>query len=906
MKKQIYVFVTLLSIIFSVFSSASRIFPTVKATYVEDPITKDTIWTLVDSPFVVSKDITVYPNATLTIEPSVEVRFGEFSLKVLGVLFANGTSKSITFTSNKMLPQDGDWNGILFNGMQKSTLINCFVKYATNGILVENGNVDIINSSISLSQNGITALNAILNIQNTTVSLCSQNGIIADNSEVTIQNSIIMENKGNGISITGDGPVTVQWNIIMANGNGILLTGNQTSRIYINRNKISANKENGIQIDAESHSQTTISYNNISSNTNGIYISTPISTYITNNSISYNAIGVLYDRGSHTANYNDIYANEMGMNVELNATVNAEYNYWGDKSGPYHDQLNPTGQGNPVGGDGVNLDFIFFLFKSIGYINTRPTAVLLSDKSLIPPNGEVMFFATGSFDADGRVDRYLFNFGDGYSSGWTTLSIFTHKYSTTGTYSANLTVVDDYGTTSDVVSATINVQNLTPLQASAYLSDSTVHEKDNVSVTVHVTDSVNPVENATITMFSVIGGNFSQSSGLTNATGYLATTFTAPDIAEKTYIRIVARVSKSGYADGSAHQYLEVSPFLSVQIDANPNVVRSEGTSQVLVHVKSNDEPVVNASVTLSSSLGSLSSETGVTDSNGAFSVIFTAPQTTTLLYAIMIATATKSGYMDGTGQTTIVIEPKILNVQIVADPNATISEAKMNITVSVKYETIPIAQANVTVTAESGNFSTASGLTDAYGNITFTFTAPPVSTQSKIIITAIATKTGYATAQNQLEVTINPRTFIVTIDAPYVKSEELANVIVQVMCKEDATPVVGANVTIWSSAGNFNVTTKTTDASGACNFVFRAPYTTAQIFVTITANVTKNGYINGGNQTETIVIPKITSEQEGGWPLTIILLILIPIIIIAIAVVILVKLKIISVSTREEEEEYQ
>lgn len=906
MRKQIYISVILLTIIFSVFNSANRIFPAVKATYIEDPITKDTIWTLVDSPFVVSKDIIVYPNATLTIEPGVEVRFGEFSLTVLGVLFANGTSKPITFTSNRMLPQKGDWNGIIFNGIQKSTLINCFVKYATNGILVENGNVDIINSFISLSQNGITALDGILNIQNTTVSQCSQDGIITDNSEVTIQNSIIMENEGNGISITGDGPATVQWNMIMANGNGVLLTGDQTSRIYINQNKISANKENGIQIDAESHSQITISYNNISSNTNGIYISTPTSTYITNNSISYNAIGVLYDRGSHTANYNDIYANEMGMDVELNATVNAEYNYWGAKSGPYHDQLNPTGQGNPVGGDGVNLDFIFFLFKSIGYINTRPTAVLLTDKILIPANKEIVFFASESFDADGRVDRYLFNFGDGYSSGWTTLSVFTHKYSTTGAYSANLTVVDDYGTASYIVSATINVQNLQSLQVSTYLSDSTVHEKDNISVIVHVTDGVNSVANATITMFSVIGGNFSQSSGLTNATGYLATTFMAPDITEKTYIRIVARASKSGYADGSSHKYVEVSPFLSVQITANPNVVRSEGTSQILVYVKSNDEPVVNASVTLSSSLGSLSSEMGVTGANGAFSVIFTAPQTITFLYANMAATATKSGYMNGTGQATIVIEPKILNVQIVAEPNATISEAKMNVTVSVKYETISIAQANVTVTVESGNFSTTSGLTDAYGNIMFTFTTPPVNVQSKIVITAIATKTGYATAQNQLEVTINPRTFIVTIDAPYIKSEELANVIVQVTCGEDATPVVGANVTIWSSAGNFNVTTKITDASGACNFVFRAPYTTAQIFITITANVTKNGYINGGNQTETIVTPKITSEQEGGWPLTAILLILIPIIIIAIVVVVLVKLKIISVSTREEGEEYK
>jgi hypothetical protein len=293
----------------------------------------------------------------------------------------------------------------------------------------------------------------------------------------------------------------------------------------------------------------------------------------------------------------------------------------------------------------------------------------------------------------------------------------------------------------------------------------------------------------------------------------------------------------------------------------------------------------------------------GVTNSNGAFSVVFTAPQTTTFLNAILTAEATKNGYINGTGQATIVVEPKILNVQIEAQQNTTISEAKMNITVHVEYETVPIAGANVTTSAESGNISMSNGLTDASGNVTFAFTAPPVGTQSEITITATASKAGYATGQSQLEITIDPRTFIVTINAPFVESEENGNVIVQVICKEDSTPVANANVTISSSAGNFEVITKATDASGACNFVFNAPYTTAQISVTITANVTKNGYTNGGNQTEAVVYPKTTSQQEGGWPLTTILLILIPIIIVVV-VVALIKLRVIRVSSSDEEEE--
>jgi parallel beta-helix repeat protein len=687
---------------------------------------------------------------------------------------------------------------------------------------------------------------------------------------------------------------------VSANGNGILLTGNENASVNISQNIISANKQNGIRIDAN-NTDTTIVNNIVSSNDNaGFYVSSTKSTYITNNSVSYNKIGILYDDGDHKADFNDIYSNEMGMNVLMNAIVNAEYNYWGDKSGPYHESLNPNGRGNPVGGDGVNLDFIFFLTKPIGIINIRPTAILLTDKIWARPNEDVMFFSANSFDSDGRVDRYFFDFGDESNSSWTTLSIFTHKYSSLGTYNATLTVIDDYGATNNTMVTTINVQNLPQLQISVDLSNSTVHEGEQVSIVAYARYGAAAVENATVTIFSVKGGDFTESSGLTNASGYFVTTFTAPEITENANVRIIARASKIGFTDGSDYEYLEVLPFLSVQITA-PDVIKSEETAQILIHVKSGEDPVSNASVAISSSDGSLSSETGTTDSNGVLSLVFTAPQTTTLLNVNVTATATKDDYMNGMGQTTISIEPKTLDVQIIAEPNLTISEAKCNVTVHVEYDTTPISDAEVTIVAENGSLSTDTELTDTYGNVTFVFTAPSVNEQSSISITAQATKVGYAQGQSLLEIIVNPRTFDIQVTAPIVESGESVNVIVNVTCKEDATPVVGAMVTMSSERGNFSVITKTTDTKGTCTFAFDAPQTTEQDSIVITANVTKNGYVDGGNQTEITVIPKTVPQAEGGWPIVTILLIIIPIV-IAIVVVILIKLKIISVSSEEEE----
>lgn len=880
MKKKLTLLPLLVTLVLSICSFTNiRLLPTVGATYVEGPITQDTVWTLLQSPFVVARDIMVYPNATLTIEPGVEVKFGgAFSLIVSGHLYANGTSKTIVFTSNKVTPRAGDWNAIKFNGNSTSTLIGCSIAYAANGTLVENGNV---------------------NIEKSTVDFC-QNGVFIANGTAMIQNSTIAQNLDNGLAITGADHVTLENDTVMANGNGILLTGTNVSNVSMRWNKISANKNNGIQIDATNHTGIVITDDVVSSNGVGIYISSPTSTNITGNSISYNNVGLLYDEGNQTATYNDIYNNQMGMNVLSNATVDAEHNYWGDPSGPYHQSLNPQGTGNPVGGNGVNLVFIFFLTKPIGIINTRPTASLVTDKITVQPNESVMFFATDSYDSDGRVVEYLFNFGDGTNSGWITLSICTHRYLHNGTYGVSLTVMDDYGATSTPVTTTVYVKNLPSLYVSVVLNNSTAYAGGDVPITARVTDGANPVQGATVTMFSVAGATFS--SGSTNASGYFTATFTAPNVTDVTTVRIVATASKSGYADNSDYEYLQVSPYLSVQIGFSENTVISEGTATIIVHVMSRENPVANASVTVSSDIGNLNPPSGYTDSNGVFPLVFTAPQTTTFVNATITAVATKNNYVSSVEQTQLPIEPKIPVVQITTASNSTLPGAKLSVTVHMEYDTIPLSGSNVTITANNGNLSTTAGLTNTYGNFTFTFTAPLVNRQTNITIAATATKKGYAETQSQLQVTVNPRTLSVQITAPQIGSGESATVSVLVKCREDGTAVAGATVIMSSPTfGNFTETAGTTDQTGTALFTFYAPQTTSQLLIPITANVTKNGYADNANQTTIIVTPETISQTGGGWPLTTILLIVIPIV-IAVIVAVLIKLKIIAISLGEEQ----
>jgi parallel beta-helix repeat protein len=796
---------------------------------------------------------------------------------------ANGTGDMmIRFTSNRDNPAVGDWNTLDFTGTLQSSMFYCVIAFGTNGITMENG---------------------VLNIQNSVIGNNSRNGIEVVGGSATINNDEIAGNVEAGIYIAGGNTITVQNNTIRGNADGMVLAGHLTFPINVNQNSIFDNTR-GISLEADAFDNTLILNNRLSTNGYGFYVSTTANTNITHNYIYDNNIGISYDRGTaHIAHFNDIYENNLGMDVSGSAMVNATSNYWGDESGPYHALLNPRGRGNRVGGDGVNLDFIFFLTNPIDYTNTPPTAVLWTDKILVAPNQNVTFVGADSYD-DGRVDQYFFDFGDSRNSGWTTLTLFDHSYSSTGSYTAGLRVIDDFGVTSNTVYAAVNVQNLFPLDVAINLSQFAINFGQQMSVTVKVTVFGLDVANANVTMFAVKDGTFSPQTGLTDANGYFTTTFTAPNITDITDVRIIARASAAGYADGSDYEYLKVLPPLIIQTTLQPATVKSEEAATLTTRVTlgSWGEAVPDALLALSYDLGTFSTSSGVTDLNGTAVFNYTAPQTTTIVNATVLITTTKMGYAGGQEQLTITILPKVLNVQVTATSNVVTSEAELNVTAHVTYDTTPIPQANVTIASDNGgNFSTPTAMTDVYGDTIFTFTAPPANTPLSINFTARASKVGYADGEGTMNVTVYSGTLEVEVESALavVKSQETA--LITVIVTSNATPVANASVTVSTNYGDFLLTSGTSDANGYCTFTFNAPRTAIQLSAVIGANATKNGFTDAENQTVVTITPEVVSQEEGGWPLTTMLLIIIPIVVVVI-VVILIKLKVIAVSSNEEE----
>lgn len=851
MKKQFTSFIILFAIILGFFNVAYKVLPAARASPVEGVISQDTLWTLVDSPFVVTNNITVNAGVTLTIEPGVEVRFGgDFSLIILGKILAQGTAdKTIRFTTNDLAGQN-DWRSISIFGMQ-SSFIYCIIEHATNGIVIENGSVDINNCELTL------------------------------NGESAIQ-------------ISGGNTVTITNNFIHSNWNGLTLSNNLTGTVQVQNNLISNNIQAGIALEADSFTNTQIVQNRITANAYGFLVQSIVTTHITQNYIYANTVGVYYaGTGYQQIDFNDIYENGIGVDLETgsDSSVDAIHNYWGNRTGPNHEWLNPNGKGNPVGGDGVNLEFIPFLAHSFTYSNIAPIAHPWTDVVTAAVGQTVTFVGTDSQD-DGSIVNYYFDFDDTGHSGWTTLSLYNHTYYTTGTFLASLVVEDDVGVWSAPAPTTINVVNFTPLQTLVTANDSTIDSNGQTWVTVYVSDGTTGLANANVELFSVGGGNFDAQSGLTDSNGYFAAKFIAPNVTETIDARIIARASTSGHADGTDHAYVRVLSPLRIEVSPEAPMLKSEDKITLNILVKADFEPVANASVDISSDYGTITPTAGIADSNGAFTFTYEAPVTLNQVNATITIRASGGEHADGLLQVYVVDARPRLEMQIIPDAVATYSGGQMNITVNVEYSDNPIENAKVTASSMNGSFAPAFVLTDKSGNATFVFTAPDVNQETNVAISVNAVKEGYIESTAEHEIAVKPRTFSISVNPSTVQSGRTENITIRITCKEDLTPTEAALVTV--SFENGEQFTNVTDSDGMCTFLVKVPETSDHT-INLTVTATKIGYEEREVDIALNVVP-----VEGGFPWLLMLIIVIPIVVILL-VAVLVKKKVIVVSTAEE-----
>jgi PKD repeat protein len=176
----------------------------------------------------------------------------------------------------------------------------------------------------------------------------------------------------------------------------------------------------------------------------------------------------------------------------VNGTSSNSSNRWGDYS---HMAVDPVDEcsfwytnqyGKQNGQWGTSIAKFKFDSCGNGGGNISPVASFIADCNLL----DCSFDGSASFDSDGTIDSYDWDFGDGSSS---TEQAPMHTYSTPGTYNVSLTVTDDQGAT-NVNAQDVSVDDGTATSGGFTETDVSIGSREVVTFTIDVPAAADSLE----------------------------------------------------------------------------------------------------------------------------------------------------------------------------------------------------------------------------------------------------------------------------------------------------------------------------------------------------------------------------------------------------------------------------
>ena len=402
------------------------------------------------------------------------------------------TIKSESGSANCIV-RAANWNDYVFNVAADNVIISGFTVTGATGALkagiylFNSNNCRIENVNASNNYDGIRLYH-------------SSNNTIANNNVSNNYDEIYRG--GIGIRLYYSSNNLIANNTVSSNYDGIYLYYYSSNNTIANNN-VSNNYGDGIEL--RDSSNNTIANNNVSNNYDGIYLwESSNNNLIANNTVSSNYDGIFLGYSSNniianntvSSNYGDgielrdsnsntIYLNNFIDNVDQvesyystniwNSIIPITYTYNGKHFTNYLGNYWSDYIGNDENGDGIgdtpysidgDKDNYPLMERFENYIVTTPAPnqppianfTYSPEKPVV--NQSVTFDASSSYDPDGTIVSYEWDFGDGNVTN-TTHEILNHSYSEAGSYDVTLTVTDD----DEVTNSTTKIMMVYPLAA---------------------------------------------------------------------------------------------------------------------------------------------------------------------------------------------------------------------------------------------------------------------------------------------------------------------------------------------------------------------------------------------------------------------------------------------------------
>lgn len=407
------------------------------ATDVADDILTDTVWDTEGSPYVVRNDISVALGATLSIEPGVIVKFdpaaNKPTLYVFGDLVVNGKAEDkVYFTSyyddaasgdtngdyvcepdideagnpiencaSNFEPAPGNWGGIIFFDSHNDYLQNVVFRYGEDVVFMDHTYLNLKNVEISHSKSGISG--SVSNIdadKANCLGLTDPCMMVYDGSTLNWNNSLVDTISDDAIYVFNNSFLNAE-KLQVKN-----IIGNIKTGAYVFNNAHLTLRESSFE--------NCLGGDCITIFDSDSYVSTPSSLEVENSIFNHGPGSAIFALGDSKLNikiYHSIiknFDNFAMINFSSSFQIDAKDNFWGDSTGPFHPDLNPTGTAGVVY-DGV--DFMPFcknekckgpnpVILIPGIMGTSISKNYSDNLELWPNPSKLLFSITDSFMKD--------------------------------------------------------------------------------------------------------------------------------------------------------------------------------------------------------------------------------------------------------------------------------------------------------------------------------------------------------------------------------------------------------------------------------------------------------------------------------------------------------------------------